>query len=89
VTYRFYDNDLTGPIREEDSDAVKAYKAGTGALSHALKVAGWTEEQIANSLRTHFDATATVLADHLRIWSVFLQSGDVVSVAADELEGKR
>jgi hypothetical protein len=57
---------VTGPIdQENDPEAVRMYKASTGALAYALFVAGWSKEQIANGLRTHFDAASAVLAEYL------------------------
>lgn len=49
-----------------DSLEARNYKAGAGALIYALKHAGWTEEQIANGMRSHFESTAAVLAEHIR-----------------------
>jgi hypothetical protein len=61
---------LTGLIdMEKDSEAVRDYKAGAGAFIYALRNAGWSPEQITNSLRTHFDAAASVLAEHLHGWA--------------------
>lgn len=55
----------TGPIdMENDSEAVQGYKAGRGAFVYALTDAGWTEEQITNSLQTHFEGVAAVLTEH-------------------------
>lgn len=50
---------------QDDSPAVKDYKAGAGAFVHALRQGGWSEEQIENSLRTHFEGIAAVLVEHL------------------------
>jgi hypothetical protein len=59
---------ITGRIDpENDSEAVRGYKAGAGAFFYALRNAGWSPEQITNSMRTLFDSTAEVLAEHLRI----------------------
>lgn len=61
---------VTGLIdREKDPEAVRMYKAGAGAFVYALRNAGWSEEQITNGLRSHFEATAAVLAEHLHGWA--------------------
>jgi hypothetical protein len=58
---------VTGAIElGRDSQAVQNYKAGTGALIYALKAGGWSDEQIENGLRTHFESVAAVLVEHLR-----------------------
>lgn len=64
----FDHNKLRGLIdKETDSEAVQGYKAGVGAFVYALRNAGWSQEQIVNSLDTLFDSTAEVLAEHLVI----------------------
>jgi hypothetical protein len=50
---------------ENDSEQVRNYKAGVGAIRYALRNAGWSEIQISNSLRTHFESVADVLAVYL------------------------
>ncbi|MFE0472696.1 hypothetical protein ACFW2V_13875 [Streptomyces sp. NPDC058947] len=58
--------DVSGPVDlQADSQAVRDYKAGRGALAYALRQTGWSEEQIHNSLRTHFESVSAVLADHI------------------------
>lgn len=58
---------LTGPINlAEDTEAVRDFKAASGATAYAFRKAGWTEEQISNGLRTWFQAATAVLAEKLR-----------------------
>lgn len=59
-------NRLVGQIDfQADTPAVQNYKAGTGALAAELRQAGWSEEQIANGLRTHFESISLVLVEHI------------------------
>lgn len=59
-------NDVLGPIDlQGDSEAIRNYKAGTGALAAELRHAGWSEEQISNGLRTHFESISMVLVEHI------------------------
>lgn len=71
-----------------DSPAVQGYKAGAGAFQDALKHAGWSEEQIENGLRTHFESIAAVLVEHLHAEVDRTQYTDVFKVIARSLIDK-
>jgi hypothetical protein len=59
-------NSTKGPIDfKSDSEEIGNHKAGHGAFVYALRSAGWSEEQIENSLRTYFEGIAAILSAHL------------------------
>lgn len=55
----------SGPINIENLDSTGIRIAGEGAFRYALRNAGWSEEKIDNSLRTHFYSVVKEIQEKL------------------------
>ncbi|MFD0358403.1 hypothetical protein ACFVHW_32425 [Streptomyces sp. NPDC127110] len=54
------------PIDPSEPRAVQLRKAGEGALWYGLRMAGWSDEKISNSLATYRLSVARELAEQIR-----------------------